>query len=207
MSNRRKSLLLLGSAPINPRALLNRPGGNFEGGDTVLKANRTANPSTYYAKLVYRHLRDNSTASFATVFRDIKNGIGCYMYMYASSSSIVMRVLDGVNARSRSFTLVVGQDYVFEWVVRSFAVGNIDCDLIINGDIVTPAVNSSGTSSDGRYIWGSATPGTGKASYLRTVADGIVDPLYAPALLGVFGTADAGGGWTLTDGSPLTWWS
>lgn len=179
----------------------------MDGNDTALKTNRAVSPTTYYAKLVYKHVRENSTATTPTLFRDVKNGVGCYMYMTANSSSIIMRVVDGVNARSRNtFMLTVGETYIFEWVVRSFAVGSIDCDLIINGDVVTPLINGSVTTSDGRYLWSSATPGTGKISYLKTVFNGVPDPLYAPAVYGVPGTADCGNGWILTDGSPATFW-
>ena len=193
----------------NPLSLLNLPGGNFEGIDSVSRTGFSMpTMSVSSGTIIYRHARQALAGEYPSIF-EIRSTAGSRIWIYINplSDLINIRIGSGANGRTASKILVQGSSYNISWTAdhNDATLGGV---VLINGIPQTLNAPAADVTTGAVFILGSISRnGAGKLSLASVTADGIQQPVFCPPKLGVYGTANAGNGWTLTDGSPTTFWT
>lgn len=197
--------ILFGKSILSrPPALLQLPGGTFQGIDicsnTVPGSLSTTGP--YNINAIYRHDRIANVSSFEIVKCVVSSGI--MIFISSGTNNLVARAYNGTGYYDTgNIALTVGT--IYDIKVTGNSVSTLT--LLLNGVSYNLIYRGLGTNSTQLRIGTTNLTGTGKLSKLTLQIDTYQMPEFIPAIYGVSGTSDCGNGWTLTDGSPATFWT
>lgn len=203
----KKILSLMGASnpTANPLRLINNAGGNFSGFDVVTNANKATNINAHQGRLVFRY---DSPSTMAMSFFIDSNVAGTQaMWIQQQTTNIEFKAYSS-NGHLSTISLplgVVGTIYDIKWDAVCGS-GSPSLTIDVNGNIYTGNDFIGYPAANLMQIGSTSNSGLGKIVYMLLYRDSLKFE-YAPSVYGVAGTTNCGNGWTLTDGSPSTFWA